>query len=183
MKPLSGFQTKSLSSKLRSSPLSSSYLTSLRRILQLTTPNTFASLIILNRKWRMVSQQAYLYAHHLSRCPSYSAAHNSLPDTENDDSLPRLRRLFAHEIKRNLFEAYLRPKETIINLVSTSISSSSAPGGEGKFWLSQVSWVQANVTSISLLTVPKRPLCFGIQLLTHTCFGCDGQGSYGQARA
>jgi len=82
----------------------------------------------------MVSQQAHLYAHHLSRCPSYSAAHPSLPvpedDDDDDDSLPKLRRLFAREIKRNLFEAYLRPKETIINLVSTSISSSSAPGGE-----------------------------------------------------
>ena len=45
-------------------------------------------------------------------------------------SLGRLRRLFAREVKRNLFEAYLRPKETIISLESTSISSSSAPGGE-----------------------------------------------------
>jgi hypothetical protein len=44
----------------------------------------------------------------------------------------------VREIKRNLFEAYLRPKETIINLVSTSISSSSAPGGEAfHFSLSQ----------------------------------------------
>jgi hypothetical protein len=78
----------------------------------------------------MVSQQAHLYAHHLSRCPSYSAAHHSAPIPEDDDSLPQLRRLFAREIKRNLFEAYLRPREMIINLVSTSISSASAPGGE-----------------------------------------------------
>ena len=78
----------------------------------------------------MVSQQAHLYAHHLSRCPSYSAAHHSVPIPEDDDSLPQLRQLFAREIKRNLFEAYLRPQETIINLVSTSISSASAPGGE-----------------------------------------------------
>ena len=41
-----------------------------------------------------------------------------------------MRQLFAREIKRNLFEAYLRPRETVISLVSTSISSSSAPGGE-----------------------------------------------------
>jgi len=78
----------------------------------------------------MVSQQAHLYAHHLSRSPSYSAAHHSVPAPEDDLSLPKLRRLFAREIKRNLFEAYLRPNETVINLVSTSISSSSAPGGE-----------------------------------------------------
>ncbi|KUJ22731.1 uncharacterized protein LY89DRAFT_607535 [Mollisia scopiformis] len=102
----------------------------IEQILQLTNPNSFASLIILNRKWREVSQQSHLYAHHLSRCPSYSAAHLSLPLPVNEDSLPQLRRLFAREIKRNLFEAYLRPRETIINIVSTSISSSSAPGGE-----------------------------------------------------
>ncbi|KAG0650878.1 hypothetical protein D0Z07_2587 [Hyphodiscus hymeniophilus] len=102
----------------------------IEQILLLTNPNAFASLIILNRKWRMVSQQAHLYAHHLPKCPSYSAAHHSAPIPEDDDSLPYLRRLFAREIKRNLFEAYLRPQETIINLVSTSISSASAPGGE-----------------------------------------------------
>lgn len=101
-----------------------------RRILQYSNPNTFASLITLNRKWRSVSQQAYLYAQHLARCPSYSAAHHSKPIPDDEGDLPLLRRLFAREIKRNLFEAYLRPRETIINLVSTSISSSSAPGGE-----------------------------------------------------
>ena len=107
-----------------------SRLTSIRRILRLTNPNSFASLIVLNRKWRMVSQQAYLYAHHLARCSSYAAAHPTIVIPEDEDSLPRLRRLFAREIKRNLFEAYLRPRETVISLVSTSISSSSAPGGE-----------------------------------------------------
>ncbi|KAK8049712.1 hypothetical protein PG994_011442 [Apiospora phragmitis] len=40
-------------------------------------------------------------------------------------------RLFAREVKRNLFEAYLRPRTTTIKLVSNSISSSSVPGGEG----------------------------------------------------
>jgi hypothetical protein len=78
----------------------------------------------------MVSQHAHLYAHHLSQCPSYSAAHQSIPPPYDEHSLSHLRRLFAREVKRNLFEAYLRPRETIINLVSTSISSSSAPGGE-----------------------------------------------------
>lgn len=48
----------------------------------------------------------------------------------DEDDLPKLRRLFAQEIKRNLFESYLRPKETIIRLVSTSTGASSAPGGE-----------------------------------------------------
>ncbi|PMD40014.1 hypothetical protein L207DRAFT_35534 [Hyaloscypha variabilis F] len=102
----------------------------IQQILRLTSPNSFASLIILNRRWRTVSQQAYLYAHHLSQCPSYAAAYPTNAIQEDEESLPRLRRLFAREIKRNLFEAYLRPRETVISLVSTSISSSSAPGGE-----------------------------------------------------
>jgi len=49
----------------------------------------------------------------------------------DEENLPNLRRLFAREVKRNLFEAYLRPKKTIVKLISNSISSSSAPGGEG----------------------------------------------------
>jgi hypothetical protein len=110
--------------------LAQAELTSTCRILRLTTPNSFASLIILNRKWRTVSQQAYLYAHHLARCSSYAAAYPTSVIPEDERSLPQLRRLFAREIKRNLFEAYLRPRETVISLVSTSISSSSAPGGE-----------------------------------------------------
>ncbi|CAL3962204.1 unnamed protein product [Diplocarpon coronariae] len=99
-------------------------------ILQVASPNTFASLIVLNRKWRIVSQQAHLYAHHLSRCPSYAAAHRGIPILADEENLANLRRLFARETKRNLFDAYLRPRETIINLVSTSISSTSAPRGE-----------------------------------------------------
>ncbi|KAH6660016.1 hypothetical protein BKA67DRAFT_634108 [Truncatella angustata] len=104
----------------------------IQQVLQLTDPNSFASLILLNSKWRRVSQHAHLYAHHLSRCPSYSAIHSGIsPDTAKDEDLPRLRRLFSREIKRNLFEVYLRPKSTTIKIVSNSISSSSAPGGEG----------------------------------------------------
>ncbi|ESZ90128.1 hypothetical protein SBOR_9485 [Sclerotinia borealis F-4128] len=99
------------------------------QILLLTNANTFASLVLLNSRWRDISQQAYLYSHHLAQCPSYSAAHNTIPALD-ENSLPRLRGLFAREVKRNLFEVYLRPQETVINLVSTSISSSSAPGGE-----------------------------------------------------
>ncbi|CAM1506624.1 Fc.00g062650.m01.CDS01 [Cosmosporella sp. VM-42] len=102
----------------------------IEQILTATDPNGFASLVLLNRKWRAVSQRSYLYRHHLARCPSYSASHTTLPSVD-DDNLPRLRRLFAHEVKRNLFEAYRRPSETVIKLVSNSISSSSCPGGEG----------------------------------------------------
>ncbi|KAK1754935.1 hypothetical protein QBC47DRAFT_301795, partial [Echria macrotheca] len=101
-------------------------------ILQATDSNGFASLALLNSKWRSVAQQAHLYAHHLRNCPSYSMSHPGAPSSSvDDDDLPKLRRLFAREVKRNLFEAYLRPNKTVIKLISNSISSSSCPGGEG----------------------------------------------------
>ncbi|KAH6898379.1 hypothetical protein B0T10DRAFT_525642 [Thelonectria olida] len=102
----------------------------IQEILQLTDPNGFASLVLLNRKWRSVSQRPHLYLHHLSQCPPYAGNHTTLPSAD-DDNLPRLRRLFAREVKRSLFQAYLRPNETAIKLISNSISSSSCPGGEG----------------------------------------------------
>ncbi|GAP83490.1 putative F-box domain-containing protein [Rosellinia necatrix] len=103
-----------------------------QHILQLTDPDSFASLVLLNSRWRRISQQAHLYAYHLSRCRSYAMSHVSRPAvSSSDDNLPNLRQLFAREVKRNLFEAYLRPKKTTIKLISNSISSSSAPGGEG----------------------------------------------------
>ncbi|KAI1461677.1 hypothetical protein F4805DRAFT_241482 [Annulohypoxylon moriforme] len=105
----------------------------IEQILQLTDPESFASLVLLNSKWRRVSQHAHLYALHLSQCASYASSHNSVPvaTVGDDDNLPTLRRLFAREVKRNLFEAYLRPKSTTIKLISNCIGSSSAPGGEG----------------------------------------------------
>lgn len=102
------------------------------RILQAVDANGFASLALLNSKWRSVAQQAHLYAYHLSNCPSYALSHhNEKPPAVSEDDLPRLKRLFAKEVKRNLFEAYMRPHTTIIKLISNSISSSSAPGGDG----------------------------------------------------
>ncbi|KAK3397624.1 hypothetical protein B0T20DRAFT_499278 [Sordaria brevicollis] len=104
----------------------------IQQIFQTVDANGFASLVLLNSKWRSVAQQAHLYAYHLSNCPSYALSHhNASPPTVSEDHLPRLRRLFAKEVKRNLFEAYLRPRTTIIKLISNSISSSSAPGGDG----------------------------------------------------
>ena len=42
-----------------------------------------------------------------------------------------MKKRFARELKRNLFEAYLRPRKTTINLISTIPTSSAAlPGGE-----------------------------------------------------
>lgn len=64
------------------------------------------------------------------KCPSYSASHKKPPNGAQDN-LPALRKLFAREVKRNLFDAYLRPNHTIVKIVSNSISSSSCPGGDG----------------------------------------------------
>ncbi|KAK4174969.1 hypothetical protein QBC36DRAFT_291935 [Triangularia setosa] len=103
----------------------------IQQILQETDSNGFASLALLNSKWRSVAQQAHLYAHHLSNCPSYAMSHSGPVKVNGEDDLPKLKRQFAKEVKRNLFEAYLRPNETIIKVISNSISSSSCPGGEG----------------------------------------------------
>jgi hypothetical protein len=96
------------------------------RILEATDANGFSSLILLNRRWRRVSQQAHLYRHHLSRGSDLKPSIQS-----SDNELSQLRKQFAEEIKRNLYDSYVRPRETVIRLVSTSASSSSAfPGGE-----------------------------------------------------
>ncbi|KAF3762444.1 hypothetical protein M406DRAFT_347518 [Cryphonectria parasitica EP155] len=102
----------------------------IQQILEVADPDAFASLILLNSKWRSASQQGHLYATQLMRCPSYSASHKREPDGKQEN-LPQLRKLFAREVKRNLFAPYLRPNHTEIKLVSNSISSSSCPGGDG----------------------------------------------------
>lgn len=95
----------------------------LRSILYTVDPSAFASLALLNRKWRRISDAAPLYAHHLARCPSYSATRDSVPYSESLDSLKR--RFFA-EIRRNAFDVFLRPRQTLVKLISTSMSSSTA---------------------------------------------------------
>ena len=100
-------------------------------ILYLTDPETFASLVLVDHAWRSASETPHLYAHHLSRCPSFSRSHNYVEGPFTEDSLPKLKGHFAREVKRNLFEAYLQPRRTLVNLVSTTTSSSAAfPGGE-----------------------------------------------------
>lgn len=101
-------------------------------ILYLTDPESFTSLILVDHAWRAASQTPQLYAHHLSRCPSF-CINNIVIDAGpfTDNSLPQLKQKFAEEVKRNLFEAYLRPRRTVVNLVSTTTGSSAAfPGGE-----------------------------------------------------
>lgn len=100
-------------------------------ILYLTDPETFASLVLVDHAWRSASETPHLYAHHLARCPSFSRSHNYPGGPFTDDSLPKLKGQFAREVKRNLFEAYLQPRRTLVSLVSTTTSSSAAfPGGE-----------------------------------------------------
>ncbi|PHH91146.1 hypothetical protein CDD83_1523 [Cordyceps sp. RAO-2017] len=113
----------------------------IEQILLATDPNGFASLVLVNSKWRAASQRPHLYRAHLADCPSWPATRpapaapgprpDDLPSGPDPDDLPRLRRLFAREAKRNLSHAYLRPRQTIVKLVSKSNSSSSCPGGEG----------------------------------------------------
>ncbi|KAI4115176.1 MAG: hypothetical protein LQ338_007894 [Usnochroma carphineum] len=103
----------------------------LEQILYLTDPETFASLILVNHAWRAASQTPHLYAHHLSRCPSFSITNNFITGPFTEESLPQLKQKFVQEVKRNLFEAYLRPCQTIVSLTSTTTSSSASfPGGE-----------------------------------------------------
>ena len=88
-------------------------------------------MVLVNSAWRSAAQTPHLYAHHLSRCPSFSISNNVVAGPFTDDSLAHLKRKFLLEIKRNLFQAYLRPRQTTINFISTTTSLSAAfPGGE-----------------------------------------------------
>ncbi|KAI1614928.1 hypothetical protein EDD37DRAFT_630391 [Exophiala viscosa] len=103
----------------------------LQRILWMVDADTFASLAILNRAWYGAAQSKALYAHHLSRCPSYALVNTVITGPFRKNDLYRLKSKFAAEIRRNLFRAYLRPRQTLINLISVSANSSAAvPGAE-----------------------------------------------------
>ncbi|CAK7266975.1 hypothetical protein SEPCBS57363_002366 [Sporothrix epigloea] len=120
----------------------------IQKILLTADPSAFASLVLLNSKWRGVSQQAHLYAHHLTRSPVQLTSNDNIltarlrefQQTQRDGTsdfnglyrrlLCDMRRAFAQKIKRCLFDAYLRPSRTLIRIVSNTSSSSSAPGGE-----------------------------------------------------
>ncbi|KAL4890834.1 hypothetical protein BDV59DRAFT_183752 [Aspergillus ambiguus] len=136
IQPLSDLHQKApaFSNERTSSPFHRLPRTVIEHILHVVDANTFASLTLLNRKWRRISDSASLYAHHLARCPSYSltqkATSASLGAAHTDD-LPCLKRAFFAEIRRNAFDVFLRPRKTLIKLISTSMSSSTAfPQGE-----------------------------------------------------
>lgn len=93
--------------------------------------NSFASLALLNRQWRRTSDSPALYAYHLSRCLSFAWARGVIPTPGDSDSLPDLKRLFIAEIRRNAFDVLLRPRRTLVRLISSSMSSSTPfPQGE-----------------------------------------------------
>ena len=86
---------------------------------------------MLNRHWRSISQDVELYAHHLSRCPSYALTHNVITGPFRPKDLVRFRAAFSQEVRRNLFGAYLKPRRRLINLISVNANTSAAlPRGE-----------------------------------------------------
>ncbi|OJD28403.1 hypothetical protein ACJ73_00181 [Blastomyces percursus] len=104
----------------------------IERILYTVDANGFASLALLNRKWRTVSDLPELYRYHLDGCTSTVLRNNdSVQRPWILEDLWQLKRRFARETRRNLFESFLRPQKTLIKLISASPSSSSAfPQGE-----------------------------------------------------
>ena len=101
------------------------------RVLWTADSNSFASLCLINREWYKQAQSVELYAHHLSRCPSYALANTVITGPFRRNDLFRLKTKFAAEVRRNLFEAYMRPRQTVINLISLNANSSAAfPGSE-----------------------------------------------------
>ncbi|KAJ5615879.1 hypothetical protein N7537_000993 [Penicillium hordei] len=100
----------------------------IEHILYVSDANTFASLSLLNRRWKHSSDSAALYAYQLSRCSSFSWARGVIPEAEN---LTKLKRQFVKEVRQNAFDAFLRPRQTLVRLLSSSMSSSTAfPQGE-----------------------------------------------------
>lgn len=78
-----------------------------------------------------MSQDVELYAHHLSRCPSFALTHNVITGPFRPKDLRRFRAAFSQEVRRNLFEAYLKPRGRLINLISVNANTSAAlPRGE-----------------------------------------------------
>lgn len=100
-------------------------------ILYAADANSFASLALLNRQWRGISECPSLYAHHLSQCPSFAWTRGAISTPGDAGSLQDLKRQFIGEIRRNAFDVFLRPRRTLVRLISTSMSSSTPfPQGE-----------------------------------------------------
>lgn len=93
--------------------------------------NVFASLALLNKPWRRISESPALYAHHLSQCQSHAWTKGTALNLGETTDLESLKRQFIEEIRRNAFDVFLRPRQTLVRLTSSSMSSSTAfPQGE-----------------------------------------------------
>lgn len=100
-------------------------------ILYAADANTFASLTLLNRLWRRTSESPAIYAHQLAQSPSFAWSRGSIPALGEAESLLNLKRQFIEEVRRNAFDVFLRPNRTLVRLISSSMSSSTAfPQGE-----------------------------------------------------
>ncbi|KUL87153.1 hypothetical protein ZTR_05572 [Talaromyces verruculosus] len=103
----------------------------IRKILYTVDANTFASLAVLNEQWRQASNDAELYARHLARCPLFAAYHDINTMSTDAQNLDWLKRAFCREIRKNAFQIFLRPRKTLVTLISSSVGSSAAlPTGE-----------------------------------------------------
>ncbi|KDB26730.1 hypothetical protein H109_01479 [Trichophyton interdigitale MR816] len=101
----------------------------IERILRMVDANCFASLSLINRAWRRISDCPSLYRHHLADyCCSPS---DSVAESLESASLEKLKAKFFQVARSHVFAAFLRPKQTVVKLISASVSSSSAsPQGE-----------------------------------------------------
>ncbi|KAL4983568.1 hypothetical protein BDW68DRAFT_168621 [Aspergillus falconensis] len=145
--------------------------TVIEQILYVADASTFASLGLLNRKWRRISDSPLLYGHHLSQCPSFALSQkaNDQGPTQTDD-LAALKRQFFSEIRRNGFDVFFRPHQTLVKLISTSMSSSTAfPRGEAfRFAFSQHGQLILCISSsrIVVLDVASDPPAVKYELKT-----------------
>ncbi|RPB22918.1 hypothetical protein L211DRAFT_311834 [Terfezia boudieri ATCC MYA-4762] len=97
----------------------------IQMILCSADPNTFDTLTLISSKWYHASRSAFVYAHQLRQLGAHVQGHPT------DDKLPELIELFNSEARRGLFESYLKPKITEIQLICSSPSSAGAlPGGD-----------------------------------------------------
>ncbi|KAJ5774325.1 hypothetical protein N7457_009221 [Penicillium paradoxum] len=139
----------------------------IEHILYAADANTFASLSLLNRQWKLVSDSAALYAYQLSRCPSFSWTRQVISETED---LVKLKQQFVQEVRQNAFDVFLRPRQTLVRLISSSMSSSTAfPHGEVfRFLFSANGQMVLCITSsrIVILDVSTDPVIVKHELMT-----------------
>ncbi|GLI73682.1 hypothetical protein PoHVEF18_001902 [Penicillium ochrochloron] len=142
----------------------------IERILYAADANVFASLALLNRQWRQISESPALYAYHLSQCPSFTWTRGATPAPSETDSLQDLKHHFQEEIRRNAFDVFLRPRRTLVRLISSSMSSSTAfPQGEVfRFSFSAYGQMVLCISSsrIVVLDVASEPVAVRYELQT-----------------